>query len=96
MESNRAYITEHARERYREITGYKGKMDRTLTVMINMINEAEPFEPDAEYKTKSLIRHGFRPTEYFILKNIVFVVVNGNLVTVFVHKAGDKAMWRHR
>jgi len=69
-------------------------MNDTLTALIYMMDKAKPFEPDPEYKVKSLIRHQFRPTEYFLHQGYVLVVVNGNLATLFKHDEKRKQMWR--
>lgn len=91
---NEVYVTKHAMDKYRKFTDYTGPEKNTLTQLIYMINGAEDFEPDAEYKVKSLIRHQFRPTRYLLAKGYVMVIVNENLATLFKHKAGDKQMWR--
>jgi hypothetical protein len=91
---NDIFITRHAKEKFRKLTNYKGSENKTLTKLIYMMEKKVPFEPDSEYKVKSLIRHNFRPTEYFLSEGYVLVVVNGNLATIFAHKAGDKTMWR--
>ncbi len=91
---NDVYITKHAMERYRDFTNYTGPEKNTLTQLIYLLNEAKEFEPDAEYKVKSLIRHQFRPTRYMLAGGYVFVIVNENLATLFKHKVGDKQMWR--
>lgn len=92
--TNDVFITKHAMEKYREFTNYNGQMKHTLSEMIRMVNNAKPFEPDAEYKVKSLIRHHFRPTKYSLFKGYVLVIVNGSLATLFKHRVGDKQMWR--
>jgi hypothetical protein len=91
---NDVYISKHAQENYRKFTKFSGDWNKTLTKLIYMMDNAEAFEPDPEYKVKSLIRHKFRPTEYFLAQGYVMVVVNGSLATLFKHKNGDKAMWR--
>ncbi len=92
--ANKFYITRHVIEKYRKFTNFNGPWNSSLTKLIYMMETAETFEPDAEYKVKSLIRHEFRPTEYFIAEGFVMVVVNGSLATMFRHQKGDKAMWR--
>lgn len=91
---NEVCVTKHAMEKYREFTDYSGPIGNTLTQLIYMLNGAENFEPDAEYKVKSLIRHKFRPTRYLLAKGYVMVIVNESLATLFKHKVGDKQMWR--
>jgi hypothetical protein len=91
---NATYISKHAQDKFRKLTNFSGSQNATLTKLIYMMDNAETFEPDAEFKVKSLIRHQFRPTEYFISNGFIMVVVNGNLATIFRHKQGDKAMWR--
>jgi len=93
-EQNAVYVSKHAQEKYRKFTNFTGPWNKTLTKLIYMLDDAKPFEPDPEYKVKSLIRHQFRPTEYFLAQGYVMVVVNGNLATLFKHKEGDKQMWR--
>ena len=90
---NTTYISKHAQEKYTKLSRFTGTKNELLTKLIYMMDHAEPFEPDAEFKVKSLIRHHFRPTEYFLSDGFVMVVVNGNLATVF--RANDsKSMWR--
>jgi hypothetical protein len=58
------------------------------------MNKAVPFEPDPEYKVKSLIRHGFREANYFQADGWVMIVVNDALATMFHLKKKRKYMWR--
>ncbi len=91
---NDIFITKHAMENFRNLTNYKGPEKNTLTTLIYMMKKKVTFEPDSEYKVKSLIRHNFRPTEYFLSGGYLLVVVNGSLATMFKYKAGNKAMWK--
>jgi hypothetical protein len=60
-----------------------------------MFEGAEPFEPEPEYKVKSLMKHGFREVFYFAAHGWLMVVVNENLTTMFPHDANKPLLWRY-
>jgi hypothetical protein len=90
---NNTYITRHAKEKFRKLARFEGTDNEILTKLIYLMDNAETFEPDPEFKVKSLIRHHFRKTEYFLSDGFVMVVVLGNLATVFKHSSNDR-MWK--
>ncbi len=88
-----AYITKHAIERFRMKTRTNKDNNEIIFKIVEMLNRAESVEPDPEYRVKSLIRHGFRETEYYALENWVFVIVNDSLTTLFQRKISGKRWW---
>ncbi len=91
---NSACITKHAIRRFRERTRSKKSDEGVQRTIRSMMNKAEPFEPDPEYKVKSLMKHGFREAFYFEVDGWVLVIVNEALTTMFQPVKNTRQMWR--
>ena len=75
-------ITKHAIDRYRQRTGATCSDIIAEDRILSMMGRADEVRLKEECRVASLLAHKFELANYYILGELVFVVVNNSLVTI--------------